>query len=258
MGDINYKTVVVKCPNTSCKTNIQLSIGKSTTGFNDSGGWILECEKCKTKFPYKVKNPDDYSSVEGGAIILDSWDNDMIELKADILIKHNLESFPDDFHFDNLLLVETGEYEKVQFSDIDENIFFCPKCKSYLEPLVYHEISKKKIQINQSIGAYMNYYLKGRAGNPDYIIVIADYKCSCGFETKIVLSKKFIERELPIEDKHELILIDVVGANLEFTIDGIYNRNSCLEILQKLLNRWQVYYNHVLLAVPFIIVLPIL
>lgn len=252
MQELSYKTVIVKCPNTTCQTNIQLSIGKVPFGINDSGGWILECEECRTKFPYKVKNPDDYSSVQSGAKILGSWDNEVPDSKAEILKKYNLESFPEDFQFNNLLFVETGEYEKEQFSDIEENIFFCPKCNTHLEPIAYSQLENKLESINRAIASYLNYYLKGRAGNPDSIIILSDYICSCGFETKLVLTKKFKEKELPIENKHELILIDVIGSNLEFTIDGIYNRDSCLSVLQKLLIRWQVYYNKVFLAVPFI------
>lgn len=252
MEDIKYKTVVVKCTNPTCQTNIQLSIGKVPFGINDSGGWVLECNSCQTKFPYKVKNPTDYSSVDSGAKILDSWDNEIENSKAEVLKKHNLENFPDDFHFDNLLFVQTGEYEKPTFSDIEENIFFCPQCNTHLEPIAYAKLTTKLESINQAIRAYMNYYFKGRAGSPDSIIVIANYKCSCKYETKLVLYKNFKERELPITNEHELILIDVVGANFELTVDGIYNRDSCLEVLQKLLIRWQVYYNRVFLAAPFI------
>lgn len=252
MNDIKYKTEVVKCINDTCKTNIQLSIGKVPFGVNDNGGWILECNTCQTKFPYKVKNPTDYSSVDSGATVLGYWDNEVADSKIEVLKKHSLESFPEDYHFDNLLLVQTGEFEKPTFSEIEENIFFCPKCNTHLEPIAYANLTTKLEPINQAIGAYMNYYLKGRAGSPDNIIVIADYKCSCGHETKLVLYKNFKERELPIQDEQELILIDVVGSNLELNIDGIYNRDSCLEVLQKLLIRWQVYYNKVFLAVPFI------
>ncbi|MGN2375617.1 hypothetical protein ACTFAO_18290 [Sphingobacterium spiritivorum] len=252
MFEISHRTEVVKCPNPSCKGNIQLSIGKVPGGVNDSGGWILQCDNCGTKFPYEVKNPDDYSSVKSGATILDSWDNDVPESKIRVLKKHDLDSFPEDFSFDNLLFVQTGEDEKPTFSDIEENIFFCPRCKTHLEPILYAQLSDKLPSINKSINSYLNYYLKGRAGNPDSIIVIVDYQCSCGFNTKGVLYKDFKERELPIEEEHELILIDVIGADLEFTIDGVYDRDDCLSILQKLLIRWQVYYNKVFLAVPFI------
>lgn len=55
MFEVSHRTEVVKCPNPLCKENIQLSIGKVPGGVNDSGGWILQCDNCSTKFPYKVK-----------------------------------------------------------------------------------------------------------------------------------------------------------------------------------------------------------
>lgn len=252
MQEISYKTLIVKCVNSACQNNIQLSIGKIPFGFNVSGGWVLECEKCLTKFPYIVKNPDDCSSVKGGAKVIDSWDNDFPDFKNEMLKKHGLEDFPANFPFDNLLLIETGEYEKPKFNHIEKNIFFCPKCNTHLEPIAYSRLEGKLESINQAISSYLNIYLKGRAGNPDCVIVLSDYKCSCGLETKLVLSKNFVEKELPIEKIEELILIDVVGAKLDITIDGIYNRDNCLAVLQKLLIRWQIYYNKIFLAVPFI------
>ncbi|WP_345245686.1 hypothetical protein [Nibrella saemangeumensis] len=232
--------------------NIQLSIGKVPGGENDSGGWILECNKCHMLFPYAVKNPNDYSRVDHGATVLDSWDNEILGDKQEVIKKHNLESFPEDFRFDNLLYVETGEFERPKFSDIEENIFFCPECGTHIEPHVYSQLTHKLTSVNETIEGYMPYYLKGMLGDPDSIIILSDYQCSCEFKTKIVLYKSFKENELPIEDEHELILIDVIGAKLETNIDGIYNRDSCLQVLQKLLIRWQVYYNRVFLAVPFI------
>lgn len=252
MCEIAYQTIIVKCPNASCKKNIQLSIGKIPFGYNDSGGWILECDTCKTRFPYKVKNPNDYSRVKSGAAIIDSWDIEVPESKPKVLKKHNLENFPENFQFDNLLYIETGEYEKLDFSDIEENIFYCPECKAELESMLYTRLSRKLPQINESINNYLNYYFKGKAGNPDSIIFVSNYECSCGYNTKAVLYKRFEENELPIQNVHELILIDVLGANLEVAVDGIYDRDCCLQILQKLLIRWQVYYNQVFLAVPFI------
>lgn len=252
MFEVNYSTVLVKCPNTGCQANIQLSIGKVPAGVNDRGGWILECENCKTKFPYPVKNPDDYSSVDFGARILNSWDDEIAGNKEEKLKEYGLENFPDDFRFDNLLFVQTGEYEKPSFSDIEENIFFCPSCKTHLEPILYYQLAEKLPSINASIKAYLNYYVKGGAGNPDSIIVSVDYKCSCGNATKAILYKDFKEAELPVQDGHELILIDVMGADLPNTIDGVYDRDDCLSVLQKLLIRWQVLYNRVFLAVPFI------
>ena len=252
MIEIKYMTEVVKCPNKTCKNNIHLSIGKVPGGVNDYGGWILECESCKTKFPYNVKNPDDYSSVKNGAKIIGSWDKDVPDSKAQAFKNHGLDSAPENINYDNLLLVETGVYEKPKHCHIEENIFFCPKCNNHLEPILYGELSGKLSSINEAIIAYLNFFMKGRAGKPDSIIILTDYKCSCGFETEAVLFKAFKESELPIENEHELLLIDVLGSNFELNIDGIYNRDSCLSILQKLLIRWQVYYNKVFLAVPFI------
>lgn len=252
MSEINPTTVVVKCQNPSCKANIHISVGKDPGGVNDYGGWILECKNCQTKFPYDVKNPIDYSTIENGAVILDAWDNDIPDSKKELLKEYGLEAATEGPPLDQVLFVQTGEREKATFSDIEENIFFCPQCGHHIEPVLYSELQDKLTLINNSIKAYLPFFPKGRYGHPDSIIISVNFTCACGFATKAILFKVFQETELPIQDVHELILIDILGAKLEATIDGIYNRDSCLAILQKLLIRWQVYYNRVFLVVPFI------
>ncbi len=250
MIEQSFRTEVVKCP--GCESNIKLSIGRYAGGMNDNGGWILQCKKCPTKFPYSAKNPNDLSRVLSGAKVLDSWDDEVEGNKQDILAKYGLQEFPDDFAFKNLAIVDVGEYETQTFSHTEENIFYCSACNRSFEPQLYTQLTQKLMFVNAAIRPYINMSVKGRWGEPDSIIVPLNFVCKCGLKTKAVFYKKFDPNELPIHKPEEFILVDVLGANLELSIDGVFDRDSCLQVLQKLLIRWQVYFNKVVLAVPFI------
>jgi hypothetical protein len=253
MIETSFKKEVCICPNKSCGNQIDISIGSFPGGINDYGGWILECNKCSHIFAYEVKNPDDASSItNGGAKKLDSWDRDVPNDKEELFAKYKIENFTNNMQYDTIRVIETGEKERHVFSDIEANIFYCPKCNTHLEPILYGRLASRLNDINAAIGAYMNFYLKGRNGDPKSIIILTEYLCACDHKSKVVLYKEFIERELPAEDIHEFMLIDVIGNALERDIDGVFDRDDCKSILQKLLIRWKVYYNKVLLAVPFI------
>lgn len=251
MFELSYSTEVVKCVNKSCGANINISVGRVPGGVNDPGGWILQCERCKTKFPYPVKNPFDYSSVKSGAEILDKWDDEAGDKEA-VWGKWGLKDFAEDYAYDNLLFVQTGEYEPLTFDEISENIYFCAVCDHHLEPLAYAGLREKLDVINAQIGSYLDVYAKGRSGSPSAVICVTHGVCQCGDKKQYIFYKEFIERELPVKDEYELYLIDATGSDLSKAIDGIYTRDNCLVILQKLLIRWQVFYNKVFLAVPFI------
>jgi hypothetical protein len=65
----------------------------------------------------------------------------------------------------------------------------------------------------------------------------------------------FFERSLKRLQKaneSEFWLIDVKGAGKTIDIDGVYSRDDCIAILEKLLLRWRATHNAVLLAAPFI------
>lgn len=55
-----------------------------------------------------------------------------------------------------------------------------------------------------------------------------------------------------MEDVNEFWLINVDGGKKAIDIDGIYSRDDCIALLEKLLLRWRATHNAVLLAAPFI------
>jgi hypothetical protein len=93
-------------------------------------------------------------------------------------------------------------------------------------------------------------YLKGYENSPSGIVVNQSFRCSCGQLVSAKFYRKFVESELPVQDQNEFLLIGAHNSLID--VDGIYTRDECFELLEKLLIRWGVSHNLVMLVVPFI------
>lgn len=249
MFEVKHRRFILKCPNCNC--NINLQEGKVAGGLNDSGGWILKCKGCQHTFPYSVKNPNDFSGVIMGASILDTWDNEIEGDKEQTLRSFSL-NLEDYNSYNQLLIQETEQEEPFMYQHDLECLYYCPICNANLEKVAYLQINENFSLINQGLSAFYNYYLKSKAGDPDSIFVSKDIKCNCGYCATATFFKEFNEHEIPIKKLEELFIVDISGVNLENDIDGIYSRDSCIEVLSKLFIRWKAIYNKVFIAVPFI------
>lgn len=239
----SYEQNVVKCP--KCNNNIAVSIGKYRGGINDSGGWVLVCSTCREKLQVPVKNQDGPSKVISGASIIASWDNDSGD-KAIVLLDHGLSDAPE---VDRLLIREFGEPEN--FYDLSSYpLYQCASCKEPIEVAAYTDFRTKLSLVNQALASYLNYYLASHAPVPDGESIRTSFVCKCGVEHEARFYRKFSEKLA--ETENEFWLIDIAGPAKTIDIDGVYSRDDCIAILEKLMLRWRATHNSVLLAAPFI------
>ncbi len=235
---------VVKCP--ECKSNINISVGRYPGGCNDSGGWVLKCATCNEEFPVPVKNPDDLSSVISGASVVASWDNE-IGSKAEVLAEHGLSD--GSVQVDRLLIKEFGV--PGDFYDLTSRpLYQCSSCKEPIDAAAYADLSAKLDLVNSVISSHLNFFLKGSEPALDGESVRTNFVCKCGTEHRTRFFRKFSEKYA--KGVNEFWLIDVDGPAKTIDIDGVYSRDDCISILEKLLLRWRATHNTVLLAAPFI------
>ncbi|WP_457322599.1 hypothetical protein [Roseateles sp. P5_E11] len=244
--DVVHREEVVKCPGPACQHPIHISVGRWPGGINDSGGWVLKCGKCSHVFPVSVKNPDDASRVDSGATILDSWDNEMGN-QADVLAAHGVTaSLPQP---DRLMLLRHGEPE--EFYDLQSRpLYRCGACKRGLEDVAYAVLAASLAEANRGHSSYLNWYLATRGGPPEGISVRLKATCACGAQHRVRFYRPFSERVARAAS--EYWLVDAEGLAPTLDVDGIYTRDDCITILEKLLLRWRAMHSAVLLAAPFI------
>jgi hypothetical protein len=119
-----------------------------------------------------------------------------------------------------------------------------------IDTVAYDDLSTKLGLVKSAIGSHLNFFLASRESAPDGTSVQTIFLCKCGAEHHARFFRKFSEAD--VEDVKEFWLINVDGAKKTIDIDGIYSRDDCIALLEKLLLRWRVTHNAVLLAAPFI------
>ena len=249
--DVVDRDEIVKCP--KCGANISLRIGRYRGGINDSGGWVLKCNGCASLFPLEVKNPDDASSVLSGAAIVDNWD-DEIKNRAHILAKHGVVDM--DQVVERMQLMTTGEPE--DFYDLESrSLYRCVACGTELDAKAYGALSEHLKSINSAFGRYLNWYLaNSRGGAPEGISVRVETACTCERSYEARFYRCFSESYAERAADYWLINIAPTAPLSErdktLDVDGIFSRDDCIAILEKLLLRWRAGHSAVLLAAPFI------
>ncbi len=249
--NVVYRNEIVKCP--KCGANINLSVGRFQGGSNDSGGWVLKCNACALLFPLEMKNPADASSVRSGATIIDSWD-DAINNRAHILSQHGIVDTGQTLK--RMLLVTHGEPE--DFYDLESRALYrCSACGKELDVKAYGALSEHLESINDAFGTYLTWYLAhNHGGTPEGIRARVETACTCGRAHEARFYRNFSESFT--ERAADYWLIDIAPAapvsegNKTLDVDGIFSRDDCIAILEKLLLRWQAGHSVVLLAAPFI------
>lgn len=246
-----HRDEIAKCPN--CAANIHLRVGRYPGGVNDSGGWVLKCDACAWLFPLGVKNPDDASSVRSGATIIDSWD-DEINNRAHTLAKHGVADLGQ--VVERMLLVTHGELE--DFYDLASRALYrCTACGAELDVQAYEALSEHLESINSAFATYLSWYLaNSHGGAPEGISARVASPCTCGQTHEARFYRYFAESIA--ERAADYWLIDIAPSapfsegDKTLDVDGIFSRDDCIAILEKLLLRWRAGHSAVLLAAPFI------
>lgn len=251
--DASRELCKARCP--KCQHLISISIVRFRGGVNDRGGWVVQCKSCQIVFPYDVINPDGASHILEGGKILASWD-DEIGNRAEVLAEHGLEESR--IVRPELLIREVPATEEelsapgMKLFDRDTiPLFTCTNCGKGVEDAAYSFLKTKMPAFIGELSKFLSYHLKS-GGSYEQVIVNGLATCQCGTTLRTAFSKKFSETTLLSDDVDEYCLVEVEGTVSTSRIDGIFTRNDCLALLEKLLERWRAIHSMVMVAVPFI------
>lgn len=249
--NVEYRDEIAKCP--SCKANIKLKVGRWPGGINDTGGWVLKCDTCAALFPLKVKNPDDASSVLSGATVIDSWDDEM-DNRAQVLSQHAVADTGQ--ASERMMLMTHGDPED-SYDLESRGLYRCTACGAELDAKAYKALDIHLESVEAAFAKYLNWYLANSRGQPpEGISVRLATDCTCGCAHEVRFFRKFTESFAERAADYWLIDICGIAAGLDvdktLDVDGIYSRDDCIALLEKLLLRWQAGHSAVLLAAPFI------
>lgn len=229
-----------KCPN--CQA-ITAYTEVSFPATNDHGAIIAKCETCQSKFKITVKNPNE-SHITGGAIKIEYLD---FEFEESIANAKNYNELIDKIAYNIDLNKKLNSYPLTEAP-----LYICNCCKNNLEELAYSTFRDHEESINKANGEAIN-WIMAHSRTPDYkkIIVSLDFTCACDSACVAVFYRPY--NEFMQANYDEYLLADVSGAlDLSERIDGVVSKTTAMDILCKLIVRWNLLSQKILIATPFV------
>jgi len=224
---------VAKCPR--CGTPHQY-VDVTNPMTNDPGYWVVKCSGCAE--PFCIANLHDvYDSFTDVTIL--SREEGNIELDqapvAHEVAVYNLEL--------NVL--------RLKYDYAACPLYEC-SCAKPLDQLARQQLVEEFEEVNKQYRYRVHYALKGKF-YAEYVVAKVHFACECGAKHVATYYTRFVvDDDQPPLKIDDYILADVSGAQLSDTLDGIRSKDDAMDLLAKLVMRWNLIANQVLVASPFI------
>lgn len=205
---------------------------------NDRGYWEVECSQCNERFVIELSNPQE----SGGDLRRQikvryegPFAGDRAVVARDVL-QHNIDLNRNSWSFN---------YTAAP-------LYRCAKDSSNLEGLAKEALQTDVAGILSAYGAAVNYLLKGGAEH-DVVLARVPVACPCGGKhTATFYTRLAMVPEGGPNSANDFLLADVSGAVMEETLDGIVSKDDAMDFLEKLVIRWNLLAEQILIVSPFV------
>lgn len=235
----NYAAKCRKCGNIIAYTEILFPIA------NDSGHWIVVCDKCATENAITIQNPMESYLTKGGSIS-DRIDHDIVEsIDASKIEEESPEG--------TIYIKEHPlEVTSLKFDIGNPQIYRCSNCHLGIEGILYEALKSNIQQINSQYGACIGYYLKGSCGDFEYMMAKVNFTCTCGTTGSAYFAIDFDKRGGKLPSSEAFKLCHATTQAFTESINGIYSKTDCRKILEKMIMRWNILFPRVVVVTPFV------
>jgi hypothetical protein len=205
-------------------------------GVNDDGAWAVECESCAKRFAVPVKNPE-YSKPNVG------WRHEPIEWPCPELVP----------------LTECVEHSSPrrwtnwQFSLGAAALYTCARSGDPLEEAAYAVIKEDRRALDQTWHNLEQYLAGSATASDDRILLICDVPCQCGQQhIAVFYAPTLIKKSHALPMDERCLLAHISGTDLEDRLSCILSKSDAMDLLEKLLIRWQLTCRAIVVASPFV------
>lgn len=228
----SYQKFVANCP--ACKKSYHYTETRFPGGDNDPGRWEVECDnpRCQHVFLIDIQNPAQSQRSFPVRNIFNDRADDPQHPFAEKAI-HNVVS---DF--------------EPSFSYGGNSLYCCETNGTDLEIAAHNEFMKCNKDVDNGYTRSEPYLLKSSVA-ADFVVAHIPVPCECG--TKHVASFYAPVRPgygPPPIDKY--LLADITGTNLSDRLEGIFSKTEVMDFLAKLLVRWHLTCDRIIVASPFV------
>lgn len=226
---------VAKCPACGCPHHY---INLKHPFVNDPGYWEVRCSHCAHTFciPNLYDVHDSYAA-------------------AGVTIERRIEGDADDSKCP--LAAEVAVY-RLQMNQLtldyalDSRALYECDCGQALDCAAYAQLDSELPSVQDVYQNCVNAALKG-AFKATYVTVIVDIDCLCLRPHQATFYAAFSDdpgRDPPTT--RDFVLADVSGVDLTSVLEGVRSKDDAMDLLGKLLMRWNLYADQILIATPFV------
>jgi hypothetical protein len=205
---------------------------------NDRGYWEVDCSKCKQIFVVELNNPKE----SGGKLYKQIKEKREGQFAGDrSIVAHEVAKYDIDLNQNTW-----------NFNYSAASLYQCAKTLADLECPAKSELEKS---LNGILSAYRNAQnnLTSRGPDHDYSIVRLPVKCLCGGKhTATFYMRLLMDPDNGPTTASDFLLADVSGAKLDETLDGIVSKDDAMDLLEKLVIRWNLLAEQILIVSPFV------
>ncbi|NML06795.1 hypothetical protein [Sphingomonas sp. G-3-2-10] len=207
---------------------------------NDRGSWLVACRKCGQHFVFDLRNPAE--SYSDDCMIVERFDNDINPYAGNAprpgaSAVYQLDMNPDQPRF-----------------DLDAfPIFKCAKSGESLEAAAFLAIGKSWLRVADARAQATNQMLaRSRLPPVEHVVFFVEVPCSCGEPHRAIFYHPLRLDGSDLPPVEELLLADVSGTDLADVLTGILSKTDVMHALGKLIARWRLFNDQILLATPFV------
>lgn len=227
----------VKCGGKRCKEVFHIFENYEPGGINDHGYIAVKCKKCGGFTKIRMKNPSKFGCFDNFEII-DAWEEG---------VNSQYASLPD---AETALVMEREPAEGVPH---------------YFYPSLYHpywqrngqnlEISalvrfaKIKGLVYKELKCLYNGWVKSMSGYADVARCIVNHEYESGGQVYKAMWGKELKDDSSFCSEHFQL---IKHSRNDSVIDGVYSRDEMMNYLFRLLTRWKLIANQVVVVTPFI------
>ena len=207
---------------------------------NDRGSWLVACRKCGQHFVFDLRNPMESHSPD--CVIVERHDDDINPYmgsapRPGASAVYQLDMNPDRPQFD------LGAF----------TVFKCAVSGDDLEAPAFATLGKAWQSIADVRADAVNQMLaRSRFPAVEHAVFSVELSCACGEPHTATFYHPFRLDGSEPPPLEALLLADVSGTDLTDVLTGILSKTDVMQALEKLIARWRLFNDQILLATPFV------
>ncbi len=205
---------------------------------NDHGEMIATCDSCDNNFRIIAKNPCE-SYIQHGARKKESIDYEISPASKELNTIQGVIEYNGNLN-ENDVIYDTSS----------KSLYNCSSCGESLEKAAFLKIESSFENICRSYNQYTTIDIKGYGFSPLNALYLLNIECECDTPHKAVFYKKYDHNGIAPADLNLAHITNAIA--LDSIIDGTMSKNDCMEFLKKVLIRWELFFDKILIITPFV------